>query len=402
MHKFFKTHRPHVIITLFCLIGMSAVLPAIAEEPVLAKTVQVLGSSTIYGDNVVVARDRAISVGLSAAVERVTADYLPLESLVQNFQILNETLYSRTDDFVQGYKVLTEARSENHYRVMVQANVSVQRLLEQLSIDGIMVGRKAMPKILFLLVEQNISDLPPRFWWGEDMIQKQTISESAMVETMKAKGFLFIDRKDLAAELTHTVLTCDPDFRLEDISDLGMRLGSDVVVFGKAAAEIAQNTIGEEIKSFKGVVSIKAVLSETGEEIASSEQTAITVSADIAAGNAASLSKAGALAGQDLASQLMAVWEKDIAKPMMVEMQVSGTHNLANFVMFRRALKEIPGVREIMTREMRPDEAILAVDYEGGVRDLSGALILKTFESFGINITEVSENMLKVALIPGT
>jgi hypothetical protein len=401
MHNFFKTYRLHVIITIFCLVTIIAPCPGQADEPVSTKTVQVIGSSAVYGDNVVVARDRAIADGLSAAVERVTADYLPLESLVQNFQILNQTLYSQTDHFVPGYKVLTEARSKKTYRVMVQATVSVQRLIEQLSIEGIMVGQKAMPTILFLVVEQDIGALPPRFWWGEDMIQKQTIAESTMVETMTTKGLLSIDRKNLSEVLTPTVLTCEPDFRLEDVSELGMRLGSDVVIFGKAWAEIAQNTIGEKIKSFKGKVSVKAVLPETGEEIASSEQTAIAVNTDIAAGNTASLSKAGILAGRDLSIQIMAEWKKDIAAPILVEMSVSGTHNLANFVMFRRALKEIPGVKEIMTREMRPDDAILAIDYEGNVPDLAEALILKTFESFGINITEVSDTMLKVALVSG-
>ncbi|NQT10002.1 MAG: hypothetical protein HQ573_02385, partial [Desulfobacteraceae bacterium] len=139
-----------------------------AEEQLNAKTVLVIGTGEIYSDNVAVARNRAISNSLVSAIENVAKDFLPLESLVQNFQVINEILYSNTEEFVQRYKVLTEALSGNNYRVMVQATVSIDKVQQQLSIAGIMIGKKSMPRVLFFIAEQSTEDSLPKYWWGED------------------------------------------------------------------------------------------------------------------------------------------------------------------------------------------------------------------------------------------
>jgi len=70
-----------------------------------------------------------------------------------------------------------------------------------------------------------------------------------------------------------------------------------------------------------------------------------------------------------------------------------------NFVLFRKMLNDISSVEEIKTREMRPDTSTLMVEYTGTPKLLADALMLKTVENFGINITEVSEDHLRVEIV---
>lgn len=386
-----------------------------AGEQLHTKTVLVIGTGKIYSNNVAVARNLAISNSLVSAIKTVAKDFLPLESLVQNFQVINEILYSNTEEFVQGYKVLTEALSGNTYRVMVQATVSIDKVQQQLSIAGIMIGKKSMPLVLFFIAEQSTEDSLPKYWWGEDIPTVKSAAESGMAGVIMKKGFLIIDYGELAQNLRNEILNLEPELDHQEADEtlslelaldhreaveLGIRVNADVVIVGKSIASKAPNIMGKNIKSFKGTVTVRAFRTDTGEEIASASQTAVSANVDEVAGGRAALSEAGALAGKDLSLQILEEWQKEIKKPVNIELVVEGTVNFANFVQFRKALNDISGVNRIQLEEMRLDEAVLSVDFRGNAKELADALMLKAFNSFGINIYEVSQHRLRIEIIP--
>ncbi|MFV9645340.1 MAG: hypothetical protein ACNYWU_05905 [Desulfobacterales bacterium] len=387
-----------LLFVLFVLVMLPEGLQA--EEQLHTKTVLVIGTGRIYADNVTVARNRAISNSLVSAIENVAKDFLPLESLIQNFQVINEILYSKTKEFVQGYKVLTEALSGNTYRVMVQATVSIDKVQQQLSIAGIMIGKKSMPRLLFFIAEQSTEANLPQYWWGEGMSAVKSAAENGMAAVMMEKGFLIIDYGELAQNFRNETLSLGPEFYHQEVVKLGVRLNADVVIVGKSIAGNAPNIMGKNIKSFKGTVTVQAFRTDTGEEIAFASQTALTVNTDEVAGGRAALSEAGALAGKDLSLQILEEWQKEIKKLVNIELFVEGTANFANFVQFRKTLNDILGVSRIQLKEMRLDESVISVDFQGNAKELADALMLKAFDSFGINIYEVSQKCLRIELIP--
>ena len=401
-------------ILLFVLFLLALSVGVQAEEQLHAKTILVIGTGRIYADNVAAARNRAISNSLVSAIEDVVKDFLPLESLVQNFQVINNILYSNTEGFVQGYKVLTEALSGNIYRVMVQVTVPIEKVQQQLSIAGIMIGKKSMPRVLFFIAEQSTEDSVPQYWWGEGMSVVKSSAESGMAGIMMKKGFLIIDygnlaqnlrneTLDLEPELDHQeaneVLSLEPELDHQEAVELGVRVNADVVIVGKAIASKAPNIMGKNIRSFKGAVTVRAFRTDTGEEIASASQTALSVNVDEVAGGRAALSDAGALAGKDLSLQILEKWRREIKKLVNIELAVERTANFANFVQFRKTLNDIPGVNRVQLKEMRLDESVISVDFQGNAKELADALMLKAFDSFGINIYEVSQKRLRIELI---
>jgi hypothetical protein len=159
--------------------------------------------------------------------------------------------------------------------------------------------------------------------------------------------------------------------------------------------------IGENIRSFKGVVSARAIRTDTGAEIASTMQTAITANTDEIAGVRDALSRAGSLAGEDLASQIVTAWQKREEPSNILEIIVEGAGNIANFEKFRRILSNISGVKYFRIKELKPDEAITIVDFQGTAKELADDLMLKTSGLIGINIFEVSQHRLRIELIAG-
>ncbi len=387
-----------IVVVLFSVSGFLISDGLQAGEEGVTKTVAVIG--TARSADVARARERAIANSLIVAVERVTAEILPFESMVQNFATLNDIIFIDTRNFIQHYKVLTQARSDKVYRVMVQATVSIDSISERLSAAGILLGNKPMPKILFIVVEQNINEAAPQSWNGGIMTTAKTISEEAMGQTLKASGLLVIDRSNFGEELKNITLSCATDFENQEAVLLGRRLKADIVIVGKAVVGLDSEAADEESKAFQGIVNVRALRADSGIEIAAAEETVIHTAVNPVSGGRQALSEAGSQIGQALGEQIISEWKKDIKKLMAFKIFVKGTANLANFVIFRKALNELPGIKWLQTSEMKPDQVVLLTEYEGQTQDLATALASKNFETITLNIAEISSNDLKIELIP--
>ena len=391
-------------ILLSVLILLAIVVPlsdAQVEEQSLIKTVVVIGTGAIYKGDSAKAREAAVSSSLILAVDMVTAEILSIESIARNFKAINEIIYSQTGEFIQGYKVLAESTAEKQYRVMVQAAVSIKALEEKLLEAGIMVTKKALPKTLFLVAEQHFEDDLLNYWWGKDSVFFEAIAEVSMAETLSSVGFPIIDHDSVMLYNELYTAYNQPDLNNQEVADFGDILQAEVVIFGKSTAFIVQNTMGTNIKSFKGYVTVRAIRTDTGAQIASTIQSAVAANSDEIAGSREALTIAGALAGKELASQIAAAWQQEDQSHGMVEIVLEGTGNLANFIKFRSMLNDMPGVEEMQIKEVKFNQAIIMVAFQGSAKELADALILETFESIGINIYEVSEKSLRIGLVPG-
>ena len=390
------------IFMIFCLFAFFAHSVNIqAEDQIATKTVVVIGTGKIYKEDSASARKEAIENSLVSAVESVALDLIPPESLHQTFQSLNEALYDQTGKFIQGYKVLAEFKIKDAYRVMVEANVSIAGLTKLMSDAGIMSGGKSLPKILVLVSEQNLEDTSPKYWWGKKAVWGEIFSVSAFIETMRSKGLPVLDHPSIAQNKSIDDRYDKPDLDKQEAVDLGLNLKADIVIVGKTIIDQAQNIMGKDIRSFKGVVSVRAIRTDTGEEIATITQSAVTANADETIGARKALSAAGSLAGETLASQIIDAWQKKDEQTNIIGIVVEGTDNLVNFEKFIRIINKISGVKNLQIKELKANETVISLEYKGSAKTLADALMLKSYESVAINIYEVSKNHLRVELISG-
>lgn len=372
-----------------------------AEDQIATKTVVVIGAGKIYKENSARARKEAIENSLISAVESVALDLIPPESLHKTFQSFNEALYNKSSKFIQGYKVLAEVKIKDSYRVMVEANVSIAGLTKLMSDAGIMSGGKSLPIILVLVSEQNLEDTSPKYWWGKKAVGGETFSVSAFIETMKSMGLPVLDHPSIAQNTSIDDGYDKADLDKEEAVDLGLNLKADIVIVGKTIIDQAQNIMGKNIRSFKGVVSARAIRTDTGEEIATITQSAVTANADETIGARKALSAAGSLAGETLASQIINAWQIKDEQTNIIGIVVEGTDNLANFEKFIGIINKISGVKHLQIKELKAKETVISVEFKGKAKTLADALMLKSYGSVDINIYEVSKNHLRVELIPG-
>jgi len=386
----------------FCFaMAVSAPGAAQVDEQDLTKTVVVIGTGTIYKQDSASAREQAMSNSLASAVDMVAAGLLPLESFIRNFKIINEIIGDQTSEFIQGYKVLAAFPADKKYKVMVEATVSTQLLGAKLEEAGLTIGAKILPRVLFLVSEQNLEDPQPDYWWKKDWIFFQAISERAMADAFSADGFTIIEHDDIILNNEIDKVYDKPELNDQEIVDLGALFQADVVIIGKSFANTATNVLGADIRSFKGTVTARAIRTDTGTEMASASQSVVTANSDEISGSRDALADAGLLAAKELSSQIAAAWQQTEKPLSMVSIMLEGTGHLANFVKFRNMLQDMSRVMDVQMMEMKSDQATIMVSFQGTAKELADALILKTFESIGINIYEVSENHLRIELISG-
>jgi hypothetical protein len=380
-----------------CLILAAAAGPVQAQKA--ADTSIVVGTADIQKGNITQARQQAIANSLVTAVGLAAADLLSVEALVVNNDRLNEMLYSNTGRFIQDYKVLAESTVENLYRVVVQATVSSSRAKNQLTTSGIIRVQKAMPRVLFLISEQDLESPMPQYWWGRGMTFIKPTSEMAIADAMREQGFRVIEHGPRVQSMATKALRDQPEVGKEEAVNFANALNADVVVVGTAAADETANVMGSEVRSFKGTIDVRAYRTTTGQEIASFSKSVVTANVDDIAGSRDALRGVGSATGEQLSQVVADAWQREALAADKIEIQLAGTKNLANFVMFRRMLNTISGVEGVQVKQLQTDNAVLNVDFKGKPKELADALMVNAFETFGINIYEISQAGLKIQLI---
>jgi hypothetical protein len=391
-----------ILLMVVAILTLSLSTAVGAEQQAQNKTLVVIGTSQVYGNNIQAARDQAISESLVTAVALMTEEILQLDSLVENFPQVNEMIYENANAFVQDYKVLTETQLAKSYRVIVKATVAGPKIEKQLSQAGILRVKVALPAVLFFISEQNLQEDAPRYWWGKQMSGFESISEATMADLLKVRGFRVVEHGGIEIpKLVDWGSNEKPTLTAEEAINLGARLQAEVVVLGTSIASPTPSVMGDNLKSFKATLNARAFRTETGEEIVNLSRISVTANVDEGAGGREALTMAGTLAGDELATQLTGAWRALAERPSQLEILVEGTGNLANFVKFRRALTGISGVEGVRVKEIKPNETTLVIEYKGKAEELASALMLQNFDNFGINIYEMTQQSLKIALISG-
>jgi len=239
------------------------------QEANETRTIELIGRGTIYRDDVAGARDRAIAGALQGVVEQAVGLVISQATVVQDFQLLSDRVYDQTEGFIDDYKVLTESKSGQYYRVMVRATVSMNAIKNKLQSIGILVVHEEMPTIMFFLSEQNIGESSPRYWWGQSPLSTHlSVTEKALSEYMREKGFIIVDRAAIDRDVQ-----LGPEYMGPELSDaaavkLGKELGADLVIIGKAVARHSGYVLDKDTRSIQARVSSRVLRTDSGMRIA--------------------------------------------------------------------------------------------------------------------------------------
>ena len=380
---------------LFCWSGGSA-----GEE---VQTITAEGVGVVIGGDRAVARDNAINDALRKAVEQAVGTMVSSETLVQNFQTLNDRIYTQTQGYIQNYKILGESPGPDLHRVTIQAAVAMGDLQKDLQGLGILLGQVGKPRIMILIAEQNIGQQYYTYWWGHERGEQAdlTVAENTIMDRFREKGFDFVDHNVQSKNIK-----VSPAFRMVDLNDpaaitLGQQADAEVVIVGKALAKSVGSIAGTAMKSVQANISLRAIQTDNGRVLSSGTEHAAAVHIDEITAGAEALRKASVKISDKMIDDIIKNFQKRVGGTTLVQLTVTGLSGHPDLLKFKNILQsQVRGVEGVHERSFAGNVAKMDVDLKGSAQSLSEELSRKSFNEFVVKVVSSTWNTVEVSVTP--
>lgn len=384
-----------ILIFAACLLS-TTFLYADTGERVVAE-----GYATIVEGKKDIARDRAISDAFRRAIEQVVGVMVEAETVVNNFELLNDRIYSQTVGYIKNYKIIEEKIEGDTLKLKIEAVVAVSNLEKDLDAVGVLIKKVGKPRLMLLISEQNIISDKPSYWWSGEGISIGTV-ESILTQKFMEKGFTLVDRQVILASVRDDPsLTKSLEANLS--GDAALTLASmgeaEVVVIGQAVAKAGPPISGTTLRSCQANISSRVVNADNGETLASVSASAVNVNVDPITGGTEAFKKAANEMADKLIAQVLAKWQKRIGGAHTIKIIVSGM-DFSSLADFKRFLKEnVRGIVEIYERSYKDSIAKLDVEVKGSAKETAEELSNKKFNHGIISVTSLTGNVINIKLI---
>ena len=384
-----------LIIAVFCF-PLTGVMAA-GHDSVYITT----GQHKINGQDTLGAKKAAVRDALEKAVQSAFVSVVSLQKLGENLDFLYDQLLVHAMDFVSTYRVINGISHNGVFLVGVESKISQELVERRLRDSGIFNQARNNPKVLLLIAEQGLEDTQPRCWWwqpeGQANISTISIAEKNLkVIFEKARIPLVVTGNNYPDPAAYHVVFSAMDDQAAAMA-LGQALGADMVVFGMASAQKSANRMGNE-KTFAAGVSFTVLDMASQKEEIHTTATATAKSTDTRGADQA-LTQATDIAGQALKEQIEGFWAQAMKEKRTFDLYVEGDNFLTRFIALKRQLKYIREIEDISPRELGSSHAIMEVSYKGTPAQFANAVMLRTFEDFGIEVSMVSDDAVKIKFV---
>ena len=328
------------------------------------KTVEVTGEG--------VTTEAALKAALRAALEKGAGAQLASYSRTENFELVRDTVFSRSEGLVSSYDILQqgpgaggiffcEIRAQVSSDAVASAWGQVQNVLSQ-------IGR---PKVMVYIAETI--DREP---------QTSSILESKIEERLIDLGFDVYDSSHLDAiqrrEADHAVRTGD-DAKMRA---LAKNFSTQVFIMGNANADGAENTSvhGVNLIMYNCDVQVKAYYTDTGKLLASKALPNIRGGArghrtfSPQAGKMAIVNGSGPLIDEMYAT-VMSSWSYQISGGGEVRVEVSGIASASQAYKLKKAFAAIPNVDSVTGPDLSEGTAVFTLKAKMTAQDMMEFLI---------------------------
>jgi hypothetical protein len=120
--------------------------------------ITVLGTGAILANDQAAARDKAIDDAMRKAVQQALGTHIKSETLVENYQMVEDRILAWSSGYVTKYDILREGRGQyDMYEVQMRALVNLSDLKNDDQALAELL-QKENPRVMVMIAEQNIGD----------------------------------------------------------------------------------------------------------------------------------------------------------------------------------------------------------------------------------------------------
>jgi hypothetical protein len=362
-----------------------------------AEYVDVEGYASIAGGSKSIARENALNNAFRRAVEQAVGVLVESETLVKNFQLVNDRIYSKSEGYIKKYTITREKVEGDEFKIAIKALVSRVKIEKDLGEIGLLIKKAGKPRLMLLISEQNVISDKPSYWWGGGV--NIGIAENTIMEKLAGKGFSFVDRQVVVARARSklkSISSAGPDINNDAALKLASMGEAEVVIIGQAVAKAGTPLMGTTIRSCQATISVRALNADNGELLASAAASATAPHVDTVTGGSEAMKKASLEISDKLMSQILAKWEKRVSGIYMIKLTVSGL-KFDRVKEFRQFLKDqIDSIEEIYDRSYKDGVADLDIEISGSTGEIAEELSGKKFRGGIIEVKSSTSNVIEI------
>lgn len=389
------TYLARTLLLLCLLIGFSAQQPASSEDEqeVVAK-----GMGAIIAGDEAKAHDDALANALRNAVEQVVGTMVQSDVLVQNYQVVEDRIYSRTSGYVKSYQTISSTkRGDNILEVTIRAVVKKGDLQNDLNAIGLLISQKNKPRIMVLVEEHNMD----KYYYAYYVDLNTT--ETELTNKFLEKGFTFVDKNVVAGKLKREAVLAALEGDQNMAQSIAQQTGAEVLIIGKAVAKVASG--GPAVLREAGMVScqatinLRAVEADNGRIIATTSQQAAAAHIDQMTGGTQALKKAADMAAEDLIRKILENWRSEVYSSSTIQLRILNVPSFSDLIKFKNMVKTyVRGVQNIYQRDYSANTGLLELEVRGSTNQVAEELVTKDFTPYQVQVVNTSANSIVIKL----
>jgi hypothetical protein len=357
-------------------------LSALAQEN---RVVQATGMAQIVGNNTMAAKEAAVRDAMRKAVETGLGTMVESQTLVQNFALVNDRIYSQAQGFVSSYEVLSEKQEAGTFIVAINAVVNTLKLGDDIRALGLLMDTMGKPKMMVMIDE---------FWWEAGIPKESQIrvedptSSASLEEALLAKGFYNLVDAQMVKQLREQEMMLledlmnSPDGLNRLAQKAAADYGAEILVLGTCKAEPVSEAGGK--LTANATLDVKVVDASTGALIARKNATQGGAGISPEGARSASSSRAVQSISDEMIGQVLNFWQN---KSNNGQDYIIKLYNVTSYakqgLKFLNGLKGISGVSQANKRlwDEKLKRMEIAVSYKGGtVDDLTDLILTMAME----------------------
>jgi uncharacterized protein YdcH (DUF465 family) len=345
------------------------------------------------------AREDAINSALRNAVEQVVGTMVESNVLVENYQTVEDKIYTRTQGYVQKYDVISSSKQfDNALEVTIRAVVKVSDLQSDLEAIGVLLGRKGKPRTMVMIEERNIAE--HYYQWGMDM----NSTETAIMDEMMNYGFPFVDAAQSRVSIANDVVTSALSGDAAAAASIANRLGAEIIITGKAVSKVASGAPSvvrdAGFKSCQANINLRVIRADDAKIIAVASANDRAAHIDEITGGTQALQKAAKKAALELKDEIVAAWQKDVYSSAQVQLQVTNIASFSQLNTLKNSLSYyIRGIQAVNQRSFASGTALFDIDIKGTAEQMASELEAKEIEGLKLQVIGLTQNKVSVKIV---
>ena len=332
------------------------------------------------------AREKAVRDALRNAVEQGVGVFLGSTTLVRNYRVSFDSIFTQSAGYVRNYKILKEWADNGLYHVKILAEVGMGKL------QGDLLAIETFKKLV---------EYPRIIVFGKEKVDNQLRPDSRLVQTaiesiLAESGYDLIDRSQIEEIKNRDFEMAESD---AERAALGRRFGADILIVYTAEAANAgrDNLYGMLTYFYTGVVDCRVIKADTA-RLMFSRSVRVRRGAEGAPSAAqAALHFAGKSIGEQLKIEILRHWAGEVLdRGVWLEVKIRNI-DFSTAMQLSRKIQQFQHINAVRKPAFIKGTAIYQVRANMTAPTL--AQHLTSLTSPHLEIDEVMQNSIKAHIV---